>query len=79
MKSVKFTSNPFIRSTLNVAHAAMNNIVNTFYDSEHEDLLKKAAESLYRLGWTLEEYQESNKPGRLRRRHNDKRNTGSST
>lgn len=77
MKSVKFTSNPYVRASHHQINVEMTNIINIFYDSDHEDLLKKADEALYLLGWSLKEYQDLSKSRRKRgkRRHNDRANS----
>jgi hypothetical protein len=73
MKEVKFRSNLYVRASPHQVNVEMTNIVNTFVDSDHEDLLKKAEEALYPLGWSLKEYQDlaKSRQKRRKRRHND--------
>ena len=73
MKAVKFRSNPYVRASWRQINAEMKDIVNTFVSSGSKDLLKKAEEVLYPLGWSLDEYQKSNglRRARGKRRHND--------
>ena len=79
MKAVKFTSNPYVKATQHQINVEMRDLVNTFVRSDSEDLLKKAEEILFPLGWSLEEFQDSNNSPhkRRKRRHNDKNYTGS--
>jgi hypothetical protein len=74
MKSVKFISNPYVRAHWRQIHVEMRDLVNSFANSNTKDLLKKAEEILYPLGWSLEEYQDSNHLSRKKgkRRHNDR-------
>jgi hypothetical protein len=61
---VKFTSNPYIKASWHEATAKLTKLTNEYLDEAGSsgDLLKKAEDVLYRLGWTLEEYQELNRP-----------------
>ncbi len=62
---VKFISNPYIRASWHEVTTKLTKLTNEYLDSESSgDLLKKAEDALYELGWTLEEYQILNRPGK---------------
>ncbi len=67
MKALKFRSNPYVRASWSQINVEMRDLVNTFVSSDSKDLLKKAEEILYPLGWSLKEYQTMNKPPKRRK------------
>lgn len=66
---VHFTNSPYIKVSWREATCAMTNLTNTFFDSKGGrndiDLLKEAEKVLYKLGWSLEEYQNTNRPSKV--------------
>lgn len=66
---VHFTDNPYIKVSWREATRAMTDLTNTFFDSKGDrndtDLLKEAEKILCRLGWSLEEYQDTNRPSKV--------------
>lgn len=61
---VQFISNPYIKASWQEVTVKLTDLTNSYMnDTENtDDLLKKAEDVLYKLGWTLEEYQTLNRP-----------------
>ena len=60
----RFTSNPYIKASWHEVNVRLTKLTNDYLNDKNDssDLLKKAEEVLYKLGWTLEEYQTKNRP-----------------
>ncbi len=61
---VKFISNPHIKASWREVTAKLTNLTNDYWNDGKDsgNLLKRAEDVLYKLGWTLEEYQTKNRP-----------------
>ncbi len=61
---VKFISNPHIKASWHEVTVKLTNLTNEYLNSSkiEGDLLKRAEDVLYELGWTLEDYQTMNRP-----------------
>lgn len=68
---VKFINNPYMKVSRREVKHVMTDLATTFFsESKHIkiDLLKEARKVLYKLGWSLEEFQDTHKS----RRRNEK-------
>jgi hypothetical protein len=64
MEKIKFISNPFVRAPWKEVDETANLIVNKYFNfpDKREEMMEMAKKCIYSLGWSLEEYQESNRP-----------------
>jgi hypothetical protein len=61
---VKFIKNPYIKASWQEVTFKLTVLTNEYLDNtkSKSGLLKKAKNLLYKLGWSLEEYQTLNRP-----------------